>query len=57
VVDRYNIATGQRTRWKEFSSGRPDTSIESFCVTPDGGSWAYALVRSSQRLLIAQRLH
>ena len=56
TVERYEIETGHRTAWKEFSSGRPDFTIDSFTVTPDGRAWAYALNRTYTRLVLAEGL-
>ena len=55
-VERYDIETGARTPWKEFDSGRPDVTIGSFAVTPDGRAWAYALNRTYTRLVLVEGL-
>jgi len=56
TVDRFDIESGQRTPWKEFDSGRPDVTIGSFAVTPDGRAWAYALNRTYSRLVLVDGL-
>jgi hypothetical protein len=53
TIERYDLETGRRTPWKTFKSGRPDVTLDNFCLTPDGSAWAFARRRVMQRLVLA----
>ena len=56
TVERHEVESGKRSPWKTLNSGRPDVTLGSFCVTPDGHAWAYTRSRSTDRLILARGL-
>jgi hypothetical protein len=56
AIDICDLATGRRTRWREFSAAGEDAYIANPVVAPDAKSWAYSLVRSRSRLFLADGL-
>jgi hypothetical protein len=47
VIDRLNLATGQRQLWKNLTpDGAGITDIGPILVTPDGKSYVYEYVRT-----------
>jgi hypothetical protein len=55
---RLELATGERTLWREFSPADPAGVVGTIdpTLTPDGSAWAYSVLRHLNDLYVVEGL-
>jgi hypothetical protein len=57
-VERLDLATGERTLWREFQPADPAAIVGTIdpTLTPDGSAWAYSVLRHLNDLYVVHGL-